>query len=29
MQIIVNVKIYYKYHAAVLEIRRNVLTAFI
>ena len=29
MQIIMNVKIYYKYHAAVLEVRRNVLTAFI
>ena len=29
MQIIMNVKIYYKYHAAVLEVRRNGLTAFI
>ena len=29
MQIIMNVQIYYTYHAAVLEVCRNVLTAFI
>ena len=29
MQIILNVQTYYTYHAAVLEVRRNVLTAFI